>query len=147
MNVTYLHCSRGGGTWEFCCCRGGRWVCCALHGLCLSINYLSHRMRVADDHQQDDYFHHLRRRRGVVHRLWWSRLAQIGQLWPLQHHLMWKCKQLVTEKDQQSQNTIVIFTSFCETREFMTGMSIGATMGVTGGGDESRVTEAWKEFH
>ena len=28
----------------------------------------------------------------------------------------------------------------------MTGMSIGATMGVTGGGDESRVTEAGKRI-
>ena len=37
-------------------------------------------------------------------------------------------------------------TSFWETREFMTGMSIGATMGVTGGGEDSRVTEAWKKM-
>ena len=42
MNLTYLHCSRGGGTWEFCCRRGSWWVCCAFHGLCLMINNLPH---------------------------------------------------------------------------------------------------------
>ena len=96
--------------------------------------------RIADHDMQYDCSHHLRWRWGVVHRLRRSRLAQVRQLWPLQHHLVWKCEQPTTSV------TTTNVTSFCETREFMTGMSIGATMGVTGGGDESRVTEAGKRI-